>query len=57
LILSGKFDECTPATAKAYSAGIKGSRWELFEESSHLSYVEEAAKYQRVMNEFLDSNC
>ena len=57
LILSGKFDECTPATAKAYNAGIKGSRWELFEESSHLSYVEEAAKYQRVMNEFLDSNC
>ncbi len=57
LILSGKFDECTPATAKAYNEGIKGSRWELFEESSHLSYVEEAAKYQRVMNEFLDSKC
>lgn len=57
LILSGKFDECTPATAKAYNAGIRGSRWELFEESSHLSYVEEAAKYQRVMNEFLDSKC
>jgi len=38
-------------------SGIKGSRWELFEESSHLAYVEEAAKYQRVINEFLDLNC
>lgn len=57
LILSGKFDECTPKTAQAYHAGIKGSRWELLEESSHLSYVEEAAKYQRVMNEFLDMHC
>lgn len=57
LVMSGKYDECTPATAQAYASGIKGARWELFEESSHLSYVEEAAKYQRVMNEFLDSKC
>jgi L-proline amide hydrolase len=57
LIMSGKYDECMATTAGAYLSGIKGSRWELFEESSHLSYVEEAAKYQRVMNEFLDSNC
>jgi hypothetical protein len=45
------------STAQAYLAGITGSRWELFEESSHLSYVEEAAKYQSVMNEFLDQHC
>ena len=56
LIISGKYDECMASTAGAYLSGIKGSRWELFEESSHLSYVEEAAKYQRVMNEFLESS-
>jgi len=55
LIMSGKYDECMPSTAQTYHAGIKGSRWELFEESSHLSYVEEAAKYQRVMNDFLEA--
>ena len=55
LIISGKYDECMASTAGAYLTGIKGSRWELFEESSHLSYVEEAAKYQRVMNEFLEA--
>ncbi|MEY2837149.1 MAG: hypothetical protein RLZ46_531 [Actinomycetota bacterium] len=57
LIMSGKYDECTPATAQAYLSGISNARWELFEESSHLSYVEEAAKYQRIMNEFLNSAC
>ena len=57
LILSGKYDECTPKTAQSYHAGIKGSTWEILEESSHLSYVEEAAKYQRVMNDFLDLHC
>ena len=57
LIMSGKYDECMATTAGAYLSGIKGSHWELFEESSHLSYVEEAAKYQRVMNEFLDLHC
>jgi L-proline amide hydrolase len=57
LIMSGKYDECMATTAGAYLSGIKNSRWELFEESSHLSYVEEAAKYQRVMNEFLDQHC
>jgi L-proline amide hydrolase len=56
LIISGKYDECMASTAGAYLSGIKGSRWELFEESSHLSYVEEAAKYQRVMNNFLESS-
>ncbi|CAB4367177.1 unannotated protein [freshwater metagenome] len=57
LIISGKYDECMASTAGAYLSGIKGSRWELFEESSHLSYVEEAAKYQRVMNDFLAAKC
>ena len=57
LIISGNYDECMASTAGAYLSGIKGSRWELFEESSHLSYVEEAAKYQRVMNDFLAAKC
>ena len=55
LVLSGKYDECTPKTALAYRDGIAGARYEEFSESSHLSYREEAAKYQRVLNEFLDA--
>jgi L-proline amide hydrolase len=55
LVMSGKYDECTLKTALAFRDGIKGATHELLEESSHLSYVEEAAKYQRVMNNFLNA--
>ena len=53
-IFSGSYDESTPATNRTYLDGIKWSRWELFEESAHMTYVEEAAKYQRSLNAFLD---
>lgn len=53
-IFSGRFDESTPATNAALRDGIKGSQLEIFEESAHMSYVEEAAKYQRLLNAFLD---
>jgi L-proline amide hydrolase len=52
-IFSGRYDESTPATNKSYLDGIQGSRWELFEESAHMTYIEEAAKYQRELNTFL----
>lgn len=53
-IFSGRFDESTPATNSTLKGGIAGSRWEIFEESAHMTYVEEAAKYQRMLNAFLD---
>jgi L-proline amide hydrolase len=54
-IFSGRHDESTPATNATLQNGIKGSQWEIFEESAHMTYVEEAAKYQRTLNAFLDS--
>lgn len=57
LIISGKYDESTPRISQAFMHGIKHATWELFEESGHCSFLEEAAKYQRVMNSFLDSIC
>ncbi len=53
-IFSGRHDESTPATNKTYLDGIAGAQWEIFEESAHMTYVEEAAKYQRLLNAFLD---
>jgi L-proline amide hydrolase len=53
MIFSGRFDESTPASNQSYLNGIQGSQWELFEESAHMTYVEEAAKYQRLLNGFL----
>jgi L-proline amide hydrolase len=53
-IFSGHFDESTALSNQSYLNGIAGSQWEVFAESAHMSYVEEAAKYQRLLNEFLD---
>lgn len=54
LIISGRYDEATPATVQPYKDGIKGSRWEIFEHSSHMPHVEETEKCMQVVGEFLD---
>ncbi|RUY39585.1 amino acid amidase, partial [Mesorhizobium sp. M7A.F.Ca.CA.001.13.2.1] len=56
LIISGRHDEATPATVQPYKDGIKGSRWEIFEHSSHMPHVEEQDACMRVVGDFLDHN-
>ncbi|MCL2006779.1 MAG: proline iminopeptidase-family hydrolase [Treponema sp.] len=53
LITSGLMDECTPWIAKNIHDGIPGSRWELFEHSSHLAHCEEKERYLSVLADFL----
>jgi len=55
LLVSGQYDEATPAMVKEIHGLIPGSTWELFAESSHMPHVEEPAKFKRVVAEFLDS--
>lgn len=55
LLVSGQYDEATPAMVKEINGLIPGSKWELFAESSHMPHVEEPAKFKRVVSEFLDS--
>jgi L-proline amide hydrolase len=55
LLVSGEYDEATPAMVKEIHGLIPGSTWELFAESSHSPHVEEPAKFKRVVSEFLDS--
>lgn len=55
LLVSGQYDEATPAMLKEINGLIPGSKWELFAESSHMPHVEEPAKFKRVVSEFLDS--
>ncbi len=54
LITSGRHDECTPALVEPLHRGIRGSEWVLFEESSHMSYLEEPKLYLEVVGAFLD---
>ena len=54
LILSGRFDESTPAINELFSRSIPGSRWVLFENSSHTPMLEESQRYLEVLERFLD---
>ena len=55
LLISGKYDEATPATVQPFKDRIKDVRWEIFEHSSHLPHVEETDRYLKVVGRFLDS--
>ena len=53
LLVSGRFDEATPATVQPYADRIPDVRWELFEQSSHMPHVEEEDAYLRIVGAFL----
>lgn len=53
LVLAGRFDECVPEHMWEMHQRIAGSRFELFESSAHMPFIEEPAKFDRVMRDFL----
>jgi L-proline amide hydrolase len=55
LLLSGRHDEATPATVQPFFESIPDVRWEIFENSSHMPFVEEPEQYRAVVEEFLAS--
>lgn len=55
LITSGIHDLCTPLVAKTMYDLIPNSKWELFAESRHMTFVDEHEKSCRIYNEWMDS--
>ena len=53
LLASGQLDEATPATVQPFFDGIPNVRWEIFEHSSHMPFVEEPERYLEVVESFL----
>ena len=53
LLVSGRYDEATPATVQPFFDNIPDVQWEIFEESSHMPFVEEPDRYMQVVEEFL----
>ncbi|OBF20607.1 proline iminopeptidase [Mycobacterium kubicae] len=53
LLLAGRYDECSPEEMRDMQQRIAGSRFELFESSSHMPFIEEPDRFDRVMREFL----
>jgi proline-specific peptidase len=54
LILSGRYDESTPALNETLQRGIRGSEWIVFEESAHVPNAEEPERFRAVLADFLD---
>ncbi len=53
LLLSGRYDEATPAVVQPFMDKIPDVRWVVFEESSHMPFVEEPEAYFQVVEDFL----
>lgn len=54
LVTSGLYDECTPKLAEEAERLIPGAERVLFEESSHMAFVEEPEQYRAVLTDFLE---
>ena len=52
LLVSGRFDEATPSVVQPIMDLIPDGRWEIFEQSSHMPFVEEPAAYVAVVETF-----
>jgi proline iminopeptidase len=55
LVTCGKYDEVSPKEAKNIHKGIRGSKFVMFQNSSHLAMWEERERYIGVLRAFLDS--
>ena len=53
LLVSGAHDEATPRIVDEIHQLVPGSRWELFQDSSHTPHLEEPEAFLRVVEEFL----
>ncbi len=53
LLLSGQYDEATPATVQPFADAIPDVRWHIFENSSHMPFVEEPEAFDEVVLNFL----
>jgi L-proline amide hydrolase len=53
LLVSGRYDEATPALQETLRDGIPDAEWVLFEESSHMPHLEERERYMQVVGDWL----
>jgi L-proline amide hydrolase len=53
LLVSGEFDEATPATVRPYAEAIPDVRWEVIAGASHMLFVEQPERYDAVVAGFL----
>ena len=53
LVITGEFDEATPAINRTVSSGIPGAESVVYPNASHMAHVEDPDGYMRVLDDFL----
>jgi L-proline amide hydrolase len=53
LVITGEFDEATPAINKTVSSAIPGAESVIYPNASHMAHVEDPPGYMRVLDDFL----
>lgn len=53
LFLCGRYDEATPESTQYYQSLVPGAELHVFEESSHMGYLEETEAYLQAVRQFL----
>src|ERR1700739_815398 len=53
IVLAGRYDECAPEHMWEMHQRIAGSRFELFDSSAHMPFIEEPDRFDQVMRDFL----
>jgi L-proline amide hydrolase len=56
LVISGRYDEATPACVQPYKDHIQSATWVIFEHSSHMPHVEETEFCMGVVGGFLNQH-
>ena len=56
LVTCGRFDEATPACAETLRRGIGGAEMHVFEQSAHMTFLEQPEEFLRVVGAFLDAH-
>jgi L-proline amide hydrolase len=53
LVITGEYDEATPAINRTVSSGIPGAESVIYPNASHMAHVEDPEGYMRVLDDFL----
>lgn len=56
LTTNGRYDIAQDYVVRAYHENIPGAKWVRFENSSHMPFWEERARYMEVLRRFLESD-
>jgi len=56
LLISGEYDEATPAVVRPLAEGVPDVRWELIADASHMPHVEQPERFIALVEEFLDAH-